>query len=180
MNGSAPRRLAIPRGGLLLAWLAVAAVGCGNTSFSPSPSSPPTPQPTTAAVPTPIPSAPRTSASPEPSPPSQTTTAWGRIWDGIPAWFPRVPGTEPADQGTGPTSASLLAPADVPTVSSFLSTGLAAAGYKIETGGGPLEDGSMVLDAVGRQPGCRAQLTLRPMNRSTLETILFGAGCPFR
>jgi hypothetical protein len=43
----------------------------------------------------------------------------------------------------------------------------------------PLEDGSVVIDAIGRPQGCAVQVTLTPLSGTTAGTILFGAACAF-
>ncbi|MEA2536486.1 MAG: hypothetical protein QOF11_720 [Chloroflexota bacterium] len=114
------------------------------------------------------------------SPPTTTKTAWGRIWDALPATFPTYPGAEPADGGAGPASAVLAVPADVATVVDWYRQALGAAGYSIEALAGPMEDGSTVIDAVGLEPACRVQASIGPRGSHTLISILFAADCPFR
>jgi hypothetical protein len=118
--------------------------------------------------------------SAEASSPTTTQTAWGRIWDGLPAAFPTYPGAEPADGGEGPASAVVGAPAKVATVVDWYRQALVAAGYSIEALSGPMEDGSTVIDAVGLEPTCRVQASIGPHGSQTTVSILFAADCPFR
>jgi hypothetical protein len=43
---------------------------------------------------------------------------------------------------------------------------------------GPLEDGSIVIDATGESE-CRVQARIAPLGDATIATIFVGAGCPF-
>ena len=118
--------------------------------------------------------------APTASAPTTTKTAWGRIWDALPETFPAYPGAEPADAGEGPTSAVVAAPAKVARVVDWYRGALVAAGYSIEALGGPMEDGSTVIDAVGLEPTCRIQVSIGPRGTQTMVSILFAAACPFR
>ncbi len=118
--------------------------------------------------------------SAEASLPTTTQTAWGRIWDDLPAGFPAYPGAQPADVGQEPASAVLVAPAGVAKVAAWYRQALVAAGYSIEALAGPMEDGSTVIDAVGQDPACRVQASIGPRGSQTTVSILFAAACPFR
>jgi hypothetical protein len=61
-----------------------------------------------------------------------------------------------------------------------VKAGLKQAGYSIEAASGPSEDGSLVVDAVGRTPECRVQVRLTPLSGTTSMVVMFGAGCPFQ
>lgn len=156
---------------LVLTAVVVAACGPGPTT-APSASNP-------AATPTPIPGAP--SQTPAASLPAQADTSWGRIWEALPAGFPRFAGAEPTDVGgSEPTSATL----DVPTsagsaadVMSFYRSALEAAGYSVSVDG-PLEDGGYTISATG-PAGCAAQISVVPLGGSITVTMLYGAACPF-
>ena len=63
-------------------------------------------------------------------------------------------------------------------VAKALVTQLAGAGFPTAGLGTPLEDGSYVLEATGSAPGCKVQLTIKPMGGETFVTILYGAACP--
>ena len=164
--------------------LAVAVVGAGCTGAGPSSAQNPTTAPTglTAATAASGAAASHRATSPSPasSPPTTTQTAWGRIWDDLPATFPTFPGAEPADTGAGPASAILTVPARTAVVVDWYRAALKTAGYEIEALGGPLEDGSTVIDAVGSDPSCRVQASIVPRGGTSTATILFAAACPFR
>ncbi len=159
----------------------VLAAGCSGVagSIAPSTTAPSVPAST---------AAPRASSShdagPSPSaaatPPTTTATAWGRIWDDLPATFAPYPGAMPADGGEGPASAILALPAKSAAVVAWYRTALKTAGYRVTAVDGPLEDGSTVIDAVGADPGCRVQATIVPRGTRSSVTILFAAACPFR
>jgi len=180
-------RLAI----LLAATLLADACGSSGPTASPSPASAaPSPPSSQAASPSAVPSAGNADLTPvpggttappdEPSgTPTQTETAWGRIWDAVPASFPRLEASLPADSVTGPVSAAFVVgagPADVTATMKRLLDGEGS--YRTDQSG-PLEDGSFVLDSTGSWEGCRVQTTVTPQSGTTLITILYGAGCPF-
>ena len=108
---------------------------------------------------------------------TQTDTAWGRIWDALPRSFPRYPGSELSTEVGEPASGQLVVPTDVDTATVWLKAALDATGLRT-TVSGPLEDGSMRLDSVGAN-GCAVQTTIARTGTVTLETVLYGATCPF-
>lgn len=110
---------------------------------------------------------------------SQTETAWGTIWDGVPTGFPRYPGSTSADDATAePVSDVYAIPAGDPTqIAAVLQALMETATYSTEGLSGPLEDGAYVLDSVG-DGGCRIQTTIAPQGGLTLVTVLYGADCP--
>ncbi|MEX1173108.1 MAG: hypothetical protein WEG56_10915, partial [Chloroflexota bacterium] len=112
-------------------------------------------------------------------PASQTETDWGTIWDGVPAGFPRFPGSTTADDATGTPASDIYAvPAGDPDViAAWLQTAMENATYSTEGLSGPFEDGSFVLDSVG-DAGCRIQTTVAPLGNLVLVTVLYGAECP--
>lgn len=113
--------------------------------------------------------------------PTKTKTAWGTIWDALPAAFPIPPGGEPTETGDpAPASATLAIPATPATTADWYRTALPAAGYSVEGVSGPYENGGYVVDANGTSPDCRVQVSLVRLGTTTMATILFGAGCPFR
>jgi hypothetical protein len=112
--------------------------------------------------------------------PTSTETAWGRIWDSLPDAFPTYPGAEPSDTGDGPASAVLDVPATTAKAVAWYDKALRKAGYTIEALGGPLEDGSRVIDAVGVDRSCRVQASIMPSGSRSIATILMAADCPFR
>lgn len=145
----------------------------GSPGGSPGASSRPT------AVPTPVGSAGQTI---DPSPAGgQTDTAWGRIWDQLPAGFPEPSGATASEPiGRGASSAELAVGAAPNNLAGFYVTALPGAGYPIVAQQGPLEDGSRIIDAAGAEAGCKLQVTITPLSGVTHVTIFFGASCPFR
>ena len=110
----------------------------------------------------------------------QTDTAWGRIWDTLPGNFPAIPGARPTEEASAEPASSTQV-IDGPfakLVASALVTQLAGRGFPTAGLGAPLEDGSYVLDATGSAPGCKVQLTVKPIGGETFVTILYGAACP--
>jgi hypothetical protein len=128
---------------------------------------------------TPVPGG-STAASPAiVSPPTQTDTEWGRIWDALPPDFPLPPDAVLAETREGPVSASMgVGGAGQPTAS-FMESALTGAGFSIESTQGPMEDGSITIDAVGPDPACQVQVRVRPLSGLTNVVVLYGAGCPF-
>ena len=164
-----PRRLRP----LLLLAIAASIGACGGTGGSPAsgdPSEPPTVGPSSAV------------ASSTPSSAvtvSQSDTDWGRIWDGVPAGFPRFAGARSADDVTPePVSdAYVVEGGDAATIASWLQSSMESATYSTESLSGPLEDGGFVLDSVG-DGACRIQTTIAPQGGLILVTVLYGADCP--
>jgi hypothetical protein len=164
-----PRRLALAVG---LPILAIALAACGGTS-------PGSVGPATAG-PSPAPTA--TPGNPDHSPApglTQTDTEWGRIWDGVPAGFPRYTGARDADDATpAPVSdAYVVEGGDPEEIGAWLQAAMEAATYSTESLSGPLEDGSLVLDSVG-EGSCRIQTTVAPLGELVLVTVRYGADCP--
>jgi hypothetical protein len=159
--------------------LALALAACGPDDDSPSPS--------VAVVETPPAASPTgtvSSTSPEPavSAPGeigQTDTDWGRIWDALPAGFPRYPGGIAADDASPqPVSAAYaIADGDPAQIAEWMQTSLELATYSTEGLSGPLEDGSFVLDSVG-DDDCRIQTRIAPQGTLILVTVRYGADCP--
>lgn len=112
--------------------------------------------------------------------PGQTDTAWGRIWDSLPAGFPAYPGSTPAEAAaTGPSSAVLAVQGvGAKTIADWMQSKLELASYSTEALSGPLEDGSFVLDSTGQAPGCRVQISIAPLGGLVTMTVLYGARCP--
>ena len=109
---------------------------------------------------------------------SQTDTAWGRIWDALPAGFPRYPGAAPADDASAAPSSGRYAVAggNPEEIAAWLQAAMEAAMFSTDVSG-PLEDGSFALDSVG-DGGCRIQTTIAPLGGMTFVTVLYGADCP--
>jgi hypothetical protein len=109
----------------------------------------------------------------------QTDTEWGRIWDEVPAGFPRYPGSTTADDAT-PDPASdryVVSGAEAQQIATWMQGALETATFTTEALSGPFEDGSLVLDSVG-DAGCRIQTTIAPLGGMTFVTVLYGAACP--
>ena len=166
---------------LVFAPLALTLAACGSGTGAGQPGSAPTAE---ASTPPANPGAdhppdahPAPSAS---STASQTDTAWGRIWDAVPAGFPRYPRAAPADDASA-DPASLryaVSGADPETIAAWLQAGMETATFSTDVSG-PLEDGSFSLDSVG-DAGCRIQSTVAPVGGMTFVTVLYGASCPIR
>ena len=158
-----PRRL-VPAAALCLLLGA-----CGPT---PSPS--PSPQPTAALTEAPPSTAPSGSTAA-----GQTDSEWGRIWDTVPAGFPRFPGSSIADAtGPEPVSARYAVPdGDAGAIATWLQDALETATFSTEGMNGPFEDGGFVIDSVG-EGDCRIQTRVAPEGDTTFIDVLYGAGCP--
>ena len=109
---------------------------------------------------------------------TQTDTPWGRIWDAVPAGFPRFPASTPAaDASAAPSSARFAVQGGDPEeIAAWLRSALETARFDTDVSG-PLEDGSITIDAVG-DGDCRAQTTINPLGDMTFITVLYGASCP--
>jgi hypothetical protein len=171
---------------VILSLLLVTLAGCNSSAIS---SSPPVAtsgatEPATESATEPASEEPLDTAVPsdEPSGPvagdvTQTDTEWGRIWDALPRSFPSYPGSEPASDIGAPASGQFVVPTDVETATAWLKAALDVTGLRT-TVSGPLEDGSMRLDSSGPN-GCAVQTTIARTGSVTLETVLYGAQCPF-
>ncbi len=169
--------------------LAAALAACGGAA-TPAPTGTPSGPSATAA-----PTAPPTTPSPPPPTkvpggngatlaplPGTIETTWGTAWEALPAGFPLPPGLSPAEPGDPAdelSSGAFVVERDVDAVAEQARAALDGAGYSIEALGGPAEDGSLVVDAVGQDPACRIRVTVRPLGGLTLVSVLFGAACPW-
>jgi hypothetical protein len=160
---------------LTVALASLVLAGCGSSGPSGATGSAASVAPTTGAGPV-ASAAPPSTATRD----GQTDTPWGRIWDTLPPGFPAIPGARPSEEASAePVSATLVIDGDVARpVASALVPQLAGAGFPTAGLGSPLEDGSYTLDATGSAPGCKVQLTIKPMGGDTFVTILYGAACP--
>jgi hypothetical protein len=159
----------------LVLLIGLTAVGCA----APTLASPSAPSGTPAVTPTPALETPSPSAAASTSPaPGVTDTEWGAIWDALPPGFPRYPGSTPTETGGGPASATLDAPADVPTVTTWFQAALERMGFSTFTLSGPAEDGSMEIESVGPTTGCLVRTTVTPLGGPTIVTVFYGANCP--
>jgi hypothetical protein len=148
--------------------LLIAACG-SNPSTSPSP-----PPPTSAE-----PSQPAETAAPSIAPQAgQTDTDWGRVWDALPAGFPRYPGAAAADDASAAPASGRYAVAggDPEEIAAWLQAAMETATFSTDVSG-PLEDGSFTLDSMG-DGKCRIQTTIAPLGEMTFVTVLYGADCP--
>jgi hypothetical protein len=160
--------------------VALSVAACSATGASPSP----TPEPTAAVAP-PIVATPGASsgsalasAATASAPAGRTTTAWGEIWDAIPAAFPLPSGSSQADLPDGPLSGAYSTPAAIADTATAIADGLRAGGYRTVNAGTPAEDGSVTIDAVGSAAGCRVQVTVLPLGGLTAIEVLYGSACP--
>ena len=130
--------------------------------------------PTTSAPPTDRPSAEPTAAVV-----SQTETGWGRIWDDVPAGFPRFPTSTIADDiSPDPVSATYAVDNDdTSQIAGWMQSALETASLRTESLSGPLEDGGFVIESVGGG-ACRIQTSVQPMGGLTFVIIRYGAACP--
>ena len=160
--------------GFVGAMLAAMLLGCSTvtpsastTASAPASSDGATAQPTILA------------GSPAPTLPSQTDTAWGRIWDALPSSFPLAPNTRLAtDTGEGPSTAVLEVPDSRDAIVQFYRAAFRDASFEIGTDG-PLEDGSVTVTANDGDQ-CRIELSVRGVGaKESMVTVLYGAGCPF-
>lgn len=168
------RALAIPALTALTALAVLAACSPGPTG-TPAGSGASTPPSTTSSTTTPA------TASPGATPPGQTETAWGRIWDAVPPSFPAIPGAQPAEAGAEPVSAAFDLPAGAGGVADVARTyvdALGEEGWSV-TVDGPLEDGSLVVDAARAGTLCQVRVQAIPLGGIVRLTVLYGASCPF-
>lgn len=110
---------------------------------------------------------------------TQTDTEWGRIWDALPAGFPRYAGSATVDDmGPDPVSAVYaITGTDAAGVATWAQTAMETATYSTEALSGPLEDGQYILDSVG-DDGCRIETAIAPQGGMILVTVRYGAACP--
>ncbi len=186
-----PRSARLPRRSRLLVVVALTLGACSpaGTASIPTPTVAVTsPAPTADATTVPTPASPvPTAASPAPTADAsddgptvgQTDTEWGRIWDAVPAGFPRYPGATTADDATPDpvSSAYAIAQGDAAQIADWMQTSLELATYSTEGLSGPYEDASYVLDSVG-DGDCRIQTRIAPQGGLILVTVLYGAACP--
>jgi hypothetical protein len=178
----------VPRLPVLVAifGLALAGAACGSPAApTHAPSAAPTagaspvrtvnPRPT---VPPPASTGPGTRPPGPPATPVGTTkTAWGVILDAVPDTFPLFPDASPADPLPEAVSGAWITKATVDEVATWYHDAVLNAAFASADLGSALEDGSRVLDVQGDLPECKAQVTIRPVNGSTMISVLYGAGC---
>jgi len=156
--------------------VALGVAACSASGASPSP----TPEPT-AVVASPAVGTPGVSGA-TPSGTAAATgrsaTAWGEIWDALPAAFPLPAGASHADLSDGPFSGTYTVAAAAAATASGIADGLRGGGYPTVNAGSPAEDGSVTIDATGSAAGCRVQVSVRPLGGLTAIEILYGSACP--
>jgi hypothetical protein len=163
---------------LLAVGLVIVVAACGGSG---------TPTPPATANQAPTPPAPTDvtgggDITPAPTPGLLPGAAWGAAWDALPPGFPVPAGAKPVDPGDptdGPVSGAFVVDGTPDDVAKAIQNGLTVAGYSTEALTGPYEDGSLVIDSVGRNPECRVQTRVRELGGTTMITILFGAACPW-
>jgi hypothetical protein len=150
----------LPVVAILAAAVTLAACGTDDSTASPRPTDSPSVAPTTAAG-------------------SQTETGWGRIWDDVPAGFPRFPTSAVADDiSPDPVSATYAVDNDdTAQIAGWMQNALETAALRTESLSGPLEDGGFVIESVGGGD-CRIQTSVRPMGGLTFVVVRYGAACP--
>jgi hypothetical protein len=151
--------------------LSSAVVAC-SSSVSPSPASS---RPLGSALASAAAGTPR--PTPGPTLPDTTNTEFGRIWDGLPDDFPKLPGQTPTELAT-PASGTFVVTGKATTLAASLRKLLTAAGWTVDVGS-PLEDGSVVLDASRPPNGCKSEVRFTPLSGTVVVTVLYGAACPF-
>ena len=166
-----------PRSLILVAVLAATVLfaGCSPTSTSSG-----APSTTPRGIPSAGASAEASPAAPSIAVGTQTDTEWGRIWDSVPAGFPRFPGSTIADDAS-PEPASvryaIAGGGDPADIASWMQSALETSTFSTQALSGPLEDGSFVLDSVG-EGDCKIRVTVAPMGGLIFVTVLYGAACP--
>lgn len=110
---------------------------------------------------------------------TQTETEWGRIWDDVPAGFPRFPQSTVADDiSPDPVSATYAVDHDnTAQIAGWMQNALETASLRTESLSGPLEDGGFVIESVG-EGECRIQTSVQPMGGLTFVIVRYGAACP--
>lgn len=110
---------------------------------------------------------------------TQTESGWGRIWDHVPAGFPKFPGSTVADPiSPDPVSATYaVANDDTAQIATWMQSSLENATFSTESFSGPLEDGGFVLESVG-VGDCRIQTSVQPLGGLTFVIVRYGAACP--
>jgi hypothetical protein len=158
-----------------MAPLVLLIAACGS-ALEPSSSAAPVSVPPSSEAPA---ASPASLAPSTPAAADQTDTEWGRIWDGVPAGFPRYPGSTPADDSSDEPASARYAidGGDPATVASWYQDALEQATFSTTGMNGPGEDGGFVIESMG-QGDCRIQTTIMPLGGMTFVAVWYGAGCP--
>lgn len=160
-------------------------VALALAACSPNPSA--TPGPSAGAsnpVATPAPTTAPTSTLAAVILPSKSDTASGRIWDGVPPWFPLPAGAKPVEPGPEPVSGLFDVPASAGTarqVADTFKSAIAAVGPSGVQASidGPLEDGSFTVGGGVGYSLCKFEVRVAPLGDLTRVTILYGEFCPY-
>jgi hypothetical protein len=130
-----------------------------------------------------------TSGLPATAPPEEATpdtagavvvqSPWGPIWDDVPPQFLLFAGAQPVEIAETVSialdhPAQAASPADI---AGGYVTDLDVGGWQTAVNG-PLEDGSMTVDATRPGTTCRAQVRATPLGGVVRITVLYGADCP--
>jgi hypothetical protein len=136
--------------------------------------------------PTPTPARPASAGTAPPIEPTPVTgnpaviqSPWGPIWDAIPPELLVFAGAQPVEIDD-PVSAALDHPAQAASpddIANAYVSELTIGGWRTVVNG-PIEDGSIAVDAVRDGTTCRAQVRATPLGGIVRITILYGADCP--
>jgi hypothetical protein len=146
-------------------------VGVGGCAMGPTDA--PRGTPTSPGTAPPIEPTPVTGAA------SVIESPWGPIWDAVPPEFLVFAGAQPVEIEE-PVSVALDHPAQAASpadIANAYVTDLTIGGWRTVVSG-PIEDGSIVVDAVRDGTTCRAQVRATPLGGIVRITVLYGSGCP--
>jgi len=177
---TAPRRPAAPPLITIAAVILAVLFASCRSGATPAPTATLSPAPSLTPVPG-SPSGPAASPVTGASAGPPTTTdvvGFGRIFDSLPATFPKLKGQVPAND-SGPSSGRFAAiTGDASAAGRTMRDDLTAQGWSVDVGSA-LEDGTIVLDATHDPPGCKAEIRFTPVSGSLMMSVLYGASCPF-
>jgi hypothetical protein len=169
------RRAAFPAHPFLGSLLALILVACGPSSAS----TPPSAEPSLTAVPG-GPASPVIGASVGP-PTTSNVEGFGEIWDALPASWPAFPGQSASEIGSD-ASQALVVKGDPAALAIQLRRTLEQRGGWTVDIASALEDGTVVLEAIGPAEGCRVRAKFTPntpgSDLGTLQ-VYYGARCPW-
>ena len=114
-------------------------------------------------------------------PTTSNVEGFGEIWDGLPASWPQFPGQSQSEIGSD-ASEALVVKGDPASLAIVLRRTLEQRGGWTVDIGSALEDGTVVLEAIGPQQGCRVRVRFSPdspdADVGTLQ-VYYGAKCPW-
>jgi hypothetical protein len=131
------------------------------------------------ATPTSSGTAPPIEPTPVTGDPTVIDSPWGRIWDAVPPEFLVFAGAQPVEIEE-PVSAALDHPAQAASpadIANAYVTDLGIGGWRTVVNG-PIEDGTIEVDALRDGTSCRAQVRATPLGGIVRITVLYGADCP--